>query len=211
MSMSKVKVKKTKERPIHEIINDKKGHELVKHFALGILFILLALVAIEALAHVAPNLYGDAKASIKQYGIPGVFVGVFLGSTILPFPTDLFYTTAVNLSETLLDKTIVVTVAVLAAFLATLLNYGLARILRDKLVGRFVDKKQLEEAKEWFDKYGPWPIVLLGIIPAAPVFDPLTFAAGLTGMDAKKFAIYSLLSRILHFAGIALLASYFTI
>lgn len=201
----------SKERPIHELIHDKKGHELVKHFALGILFIILALVAIEALGHFAPGIYGDAKATIKQYGVPGVFVGVFLGSTILPFPTDLFYTTAINLGEGFEGKTVIVIVAIIAAFVATMLNYGLARLLRDKLVGRFVDKKQLEEAKEWFDKYGPWPIVLLGIIPAAPVFDPLTFAAGLTGMDIKKFALYSLLSRILHFAIIALLASYITI
>lgn len=196
---------------IEKAIADPKSQDYLKQFAIGIIIVVIALMAIEAIGHYAPNIYGDAKTTIREYGTPGVFVGVFLGSTLLPFPTDLFYTTAVNLAEGWTNKLIIVIVAIIAAFLGSLINYGLAFFLRDKFVLRFASKEQLAQAKELFDKYGAWGIVIFGIIPISAVFDPITFAAGLTGMDLKQFAKYSLLARILHFAGIALLASYITL
>lgn len=196
---------------IKRAVESSQGKEYLKHFAFGVFFIILALVAIEAIGHVAPQLYGDVKLTIKQFGLLGVFIGVLLGSTLLPFPTDLFFTTAVNLSEGLGAKVWIVVIAVIAAFIGSAVNYFLAKVLRDRFASRFASKEQLLEAKEWFDKYGPWPIVIFGVIPVSAVFDPFTFAAGLSGMEVKTFLKYSLLSRLLHFVGIALLASYVVI
>ncbi len=186
-----------------------KKHELdlAKSFAIGILAVLVTLLAIEAISVLAPGLYGDARKTIEQWGLAGVFIGVFLGSTALPFPTDLFFITAVNLSSTVGGKVSMVGVAVVASFLAALLNYWLAFLFREKFVHRFVSQDQLDSARQWFDKYGPFPILFFGVIPSSPVFDPITFIAGLTGMDFKQFALYSLVSRFLHFALLALLAA----
>ncbi len=185
--------------------NDHK--DLVKSFALGLLAVLVTLLAVEALSFIAPSLYGDVKHTITEWGVAGVFVGVFLGSTALPFPTDLLFVTAVNLATSTQMKLTMVVVAIIAGFLASLLNYYLASVLRDKFVQHFVSAEQLQSAKSWFDKYGPFPILFFGVIPSSPVFDPITFIAGLTGMDVKQFAVYSLVSRFLHFGLLALLAA----
>ncbi len=185
-----------------------KDHkEIAKSFAIGLVAVLLTLLAVEALSFLAPSLYGDVKHTVTQWGVPGVFVGVFLGSTALPFPTDLLFVTAVNLANGNEMKLTMVAVAIVAGFLASLLNYWLALVLRDRFVQRFVSKDQLESAKVWFDKYGPFPILFFGIIPSSPIFDPITFIAGLTGMDVKQFALYSFVSRVLHFGLLAVLAA----
>ncbi len=180
--------------------------EIVKSFAIGIALILVTLFLIELVANFAPSIYGDAEKTIQQWGVPGVFAGVLLGSTVLPFPTDLFYLTAVRLASNSSQKLVMVGVAIVAAFLGSLLNYGLALLLREKFVAHVVSQDQVNAAKEWFDKYGPFPILIFGVLPASPIFDPITFVAGLTGMDFKQFALYSLVSRFLHFSLIALFA-----
>ena len=177
------------------------GKSMLKATVAGILLILVALIAIDFLADRYPSTFDSAQQFVLQNGLPGIFVVVFIGSSLLPFPTDLVYSVAVKLSKA--NPVPVIAVAVLAAFVASLVNYFLALVLRRKFVERMISKKELKEAKEMFDRYGPIPIVLFGVIPASPVFDPLTFVAGLTGMDLKKFAFYSLVSRVLHFGILA--------
>ncbi len=183
--------------------------EIAKSFAVGLALILLALFAVEAVSIIAPDIYGDAKQTVSEWGTPGVFIGVLLGSTLLPFPTDLFFATAVNLSPQFNTKLLLIAVAVAAAFIGALINYGLASYFREKFVHKIVSEKQLKEAKNWFDKYGPFPILFFGVIPASPIFDPITFLAGLTAMNFRQFALYALISRFLHFGLIAILALQF--
>ena len=180
---------------------------IVKSFALGIAAVLVTLLAIEAISIIAPSLYGDVAQTVKAWGVAGVFVSVFIGSTALPFPTDLLFVTAVKLADNSSVLFAMIAAAVAAGFLASLLNYWLAKLFRETLVLKFVSQDQLVSAKKWFDKYGPFPILFFGIIPSSPVFDPITFIAGLTDMDLKQFALYSFVSRFLHFALLALIAA----
>lgn len=181
-------------------MNDRQ-REMLKHTAFGIAVILMALVALDILSSEFPQSYQAAESFIKTYGLAGLFIIVFLGSSILPFPTDVSYAIAVKLFGSNLWPVFLTAVA--AAFISSLINYWLAFYLREKFVGRVLSHNQLNEAKDMFDKYGPIPIVLFGVIPASPVFDPLTFVAGLVKMDFRKFAMYSLVSRILHFGLLA--------
>ncbi len=188
----------------------KREHwEIAKSFAIGLVLILIALFAVETVSILAPEIYGDARETVSKWGAPGVFVGVLLGSTLLPFPTDLFFATAVNLSQEFNTKLLLTGVAVAAAFIGAMINYGLASYFREKFVHSVVSEKQLKEAKNWFDKYGPFPILFFGVIPASPIFDPITFIAGLTAMNPKQFALYAFISRFLHFGLIAILAFQF--
>ncbi len=180
---------------------------IAKSIIVGIVAVLLTLLAIEALSIFFPNIYGGVKTLVARWGPFGVFVGVFLGSTALPFPTDLLFITSINLSTSFNNKVFLVAVAIIAGFLAAVVNYWLAKIFREKLVFKFVSQSDLEGAKAWFDKYGPFPILFFGVIPSTPVFDPITYLAGLTGMDFKQFALFSFVSRFLHFAILAILAS----
>ncbi len=178
-----------------------KNGEILKHVLLGIVVILMVLLALDYLAAEFPQVYESAEAFIRQYGLLGVFAIVFLGSTLLPAPTDASFAIAIKFLPG--QEALVIAVAVVAAFLAAMVNYYLAFFFRQKFIKRFMSKKDLAEAQDLFNKYGPIPIVLFGIIPASPVFDPLTLVAGLVRMDVRKFALYSLISRVLHFVGLA--------
>ncbi len=195
------KTKKLSTIAQHAARHESRHAELIKHALAGIALILIALLALDYLATQFPQTFQAAEQFVKDHGLPGVFVVVFFGSSLLPFPTDLAYSLAVRLSES--NPLPVIAVAIIAAFLGSLLNYYLAFYLRQRFISHIITEKDLRGAEELFDKYGPIPIVLLGVIPASPVFDPLTFVAGLVRMDVKKFAIYSLISRILHFGLLA--------
>jgi len=185
----------------HAAKQESRHAELLQQAAVGIALILLALLAVDFLAAQFPQGYQAAEDFVRDNGLPGVFLIVLLGSSILPFPTDLAYSVAIKLSAT--NPLPVIAVAIIAAFLGSMMNYYLAYYLRQKFISRFITEKDLKGAEEMFDRYGPIPIVLLGVIPASPVFDPLTFVAGLVRMEAHKFAMYSFISRILHFGLLA--------
>ncbi len=183
---------------------DKK--EMLKALGLGLLLIFLVVFALDYLATEFPETYKIAEKFVTDYGVTGVFLAVLVGSTLLPSPTDALFVIAVKLTPNNLLP--IVGAAIVAAFIGAIFNYYLAFFLREKIVARFVKNHELHEAKDLLDKYGPFPILLFGIIPASPVFDPLTFVAGLARMDFRKFAFFTFLSRVLHFGGLALLAIY---
>lgn len=185
----------------HAARHETRHAELIKQALAGIALILIALLALDYLAQQFPQGYQAAEQFVKENGLPGVFLIVFFGSSILPFPTDLAYSVAIKLAAA--NPLPVILVAIVAAFLGSILNYYLAFYLRQKFISKFITEKDLLGAEEMFDRYGPIPIVLLGVIPASPVFDPLTFVAGLVRMDVRKFAMYSFISRVLHFGLLA--------
>lgn len=179
---------------------------MLKALGLGLLLIFLVVFALDYLAEKFPESFKIAEKFVTEYGVAGVFVAVLIGSTLLPSPTDALFIIAVKLSPN--NMLPMVLAAIVAAFIGAIINYYMAFFLREKIVARFVKNHELHEAKDLLDKYGPLPILLFGIIPASPVFDPLTFVAGLAQMDFKKFAFYSLISRVLHFGALAVLAVY---
>lgn len=195
------KAKKLSTIAQHAARHETRHAELLQHAALGIILILMALLALDFLAAQFPQGYQAAEDFVRNNGLPGVFLIVFIGSSFLPFPTDLAYSVAIKLAAA--NPLPVIAVAIVAAFFGSMLNYFLAYYLRQKFISRFITEKDLKGAEEMFDRYGPIPIVLLGVIPASPVFDPLTFVAGLVRMDVRKFAMYSFISRVLHFGLLA--------
>jgi len=181
-----------------------KRSDLAKSAFFGIAIILLLVLGLKSVNYFFPGLDSQLQSFVASYGLAGVFVGVFVGSTLLPFPTDAFFVSTVSFSP---DVFSVVAVAIVAAFSATLLNYFLARWLSKSVVEKWVGKEKISEARKWMDSYGPAAILLFGILPVSPFFDTMTFAAGLAEMDWKKFALFSLVSRIIHYGGLALFAA----
>ncbi|MEW5955113.1 MAG: VTT domain-containing protein [Candidatus Micrarchaeota archaeon] len=177
---------------------------VIKSAIIGFGLILLALVVLEWVAQAWPTVYASLQSLTTEYGLAGTFVLILLGSSIVPFPTDFVFTYAAALSANIW---LLVLVAVVASTLGALVNYALALLLREKFVTRFVKQKELDQAKELVDKYGPWVILVFGVLPASAFIDPLTFLAGLSKMSFKKFLAYLVASRVLHFGLLALIAS----
>ncbi|HLD76282.1 MAG TPA: VTT domain-containing protein [Candidatus Norongarragalinales archaeon] len=186
---------------MHPLIQKK---ELLKAAVLGLLLIFVLIFALDYLAAEFPQSYKIAEKFIQDYGLTGLFLVILVGSTLLPSPTDALFVIAMKISSA--NALPIIGVSVVAAFIGAVFNYYLAYFLREKIIKYFVKNNELTEAKDLLDKYGAVPILLFGVIPASPVFDPLTFVAGLAKMDFKSFALFSLLSRIIHFGVLAFLA-----
>ncbi|HEV8289340.1 MAG TPA: VTT domain-containing protein [Candidatus Norongarragalinales archaeon] len=184
----------------------KLSKELAKQLAISALILIAALVVLNLVALRFPNFALQADQAVAGYGLAGVFVVILFGTTLLPFPTDLFFVSMVKLH--VFDVMGLVTVTIAAAFVAGLINYGIGTLLRKGVAVRFVDKKALHKAKEWFDAWGSWAILVFGVLPVNAVVDPLTIVAGFSGMALEKYIPVMLLARIIHFGILAAFGYY---
>lgn len=175
---------------------------LVRSTLVAIGLVVLMLLALKLLSLAFPSLALDISKLVNGWGLFGVFVTIFIGSSLLPFPTD---ATFVVLVSTASNPMLVIAVSIIASFLSGLVNYALAFALTRSWVEQKMGKEPVEEAKEWLDAQGPWAIIIFGVIPN-PLIDTMTFVAGLGKMDLKKFALYSAVARTLHFGLLAYLA-----
>lgn len=168
--------------------------------SVGLIVGMLLLLKLTSLAF--PNLFGDLARAVNGWGLFGVFVLIFLGSSLLPFPTDATFVALVNTAANPLP---IAAIAVIASFISGLVNYALALTLTRSWVEKRMGEDAVAEAKEWLDQWGAWAILIFGVIPN-PLIDAMTFVAGLGNMDLKKFALYSGIARALHFGLLAYLA-----
>jgi membrane protein YqaA with SNARE-associated domain len=75
--------------------------------------------------------------------------------------------------------------------LGSLVNYYIG-LLGEHYLKRWVDEKKFQKAKNIFEKWGGWSLLLSW----APVIgDPITFVAGLLKYDIKKFIILVFLAK----------------
>jgi membrane protein YqaA with SNARE-associated domain len=180
------------------------ARKMANALLIGLGVLIALMIAMKAASQAFPGAFAFVQQKAAEWGLAGTFAIVFLGSTLLPFPTDAWFVSAAALAANALP---IVAVAVLAAWLAGLLNYFLAYYLSEKWVVERVGPEGIADAKRWFNRYGGWAIVLFGVVPASPIIDPLTFVAGFTEMDFKKYAVYLLAARIVHFGVLAMLAT----
>ena len=167
---------------------------IIKSLALSIVAVVALVLGLQGFGKAFPGTFSNLEKLADDYGLLGVFLVVFIGGTLLPFPVGAFYLGIVKLSS---QPFLVFIVGVLAAFLSGMLNYYIGYFLEDKIIGRFVKKSSIEKSKKLFDKYGAIAIIVFGAIPLSPVADPITLLCGLVKMNVKKFSVYWMISKIL--------------
>ncbi len=136
-----------------------------------------------------------ARAVSARYELAGVFFMLYIGGTIIPVPIDPIFMLALRLPYGVIAITFL---ALLANLLGSLTNFYLARLLGHGWVERTTGHKSTKKALEWFESHGQVALVVFGILPL-PVFDALTVFAGLSKMETKKFLLYSIIGRSVHF------------
>ena len=114
----------------------------------------------------------------------------FISATLLPMGSE-----AVLLYDLSLDLNIVLLfiVATFGNSLGSLVNYilglkGEEYLLRKK----YIDEKKFLKAKYYFDKYGGYSL-LFSWLPI--IGDPITFIAGVTKYDIKRFIILVIIAK----------------
>ncbi|RAV34369.1 alkaline phosphatase [Corynebacterium heidelbergense] len=141
----------------------------------------------------------DPEALLQGFG-PWVLVGlaviVFIESGVLfPFlPGDSLLVTAAILRDTLETNVwAIITVAITAAVLGDQVGFFLGRRFGRRLFkpnARILKLRHLEEAEEFFAKYGPLALVLGRFVPIVRTYVPL--AAGTAAMSYRRFVVWNI-------------------
>lgn len=168
---------------------------LLISMVIGLVFTLGVILFLDLLEQDQSRFFKVFSITAKHYGLPGVFFLIYLGSTLLPAPVDSIFLVMLKIFE---NVPVVFLVSVVASILGALTNYGVAFFLREKWINKMVEPDMLSRASSWFNKYGAYSLVIFGLFPV-PIFDPLTFVAGLSEMDWKKFLVLTIIGKVLHF------------
>ena len=150
---------------------------------------------------------------LVEYGLLAIFVTMTLESVCIPIPSEIVVpfggVLAARGDESLWA---VVGVATLANMVGSGIAYGTGRYGGRALFERygkflFISSHHLARADQWFERRGEITVFLTRMMPGVRTF--ISVPAGVSRMNALKFAVYSLLGAIPWNMGLALLGWYF--
>ncbi len=182
-----------------------KQATLAKSAAYALAGVIAVLLLSRVFSTAFPNVVEQIRVAANGYGLAGVFVVILLGSTLVPFSTDAFFLAVLQVFKDLPALTLV---AIVASVIGGYINYFSAFFIGKKTAEKYVGKKALRDAKSWFDEWGGLAILALGAIPFTAVFDPLTFIAGMSRMDLKRYSAFMVAAKAIHFVLLAAFAYY---
>ena len=160
----------------------------------------------------------DAKSVIRSYQVwiyLALFVIIFCetGLVITPFlPGDsLLFAAGAFAGMGLFNVTILCLLLSAAAILGDTVNYWLGNIIGPKIFHketvRLLNKKHLQQAHRFYEKYGGITIVVARFMPLIRTFAP--FVAGIGKMTYWKFLMYNVVGGIVWVASFTLLGFFF--
>lgn len=131
----------------------------------------------------------------------GLFVIVFAESGLLigfVLPGDsLLFTAGLLASQNYLDITILLPVLFIAAILGDNTGYFFGKKVGPKIFKRedsvIFHKDNLVRAEKFYEKYGPFTLIVARYIPIVRTFAPLV--AGVGKMEYKRFFIYNIIGN----------------
>ena len=134
---------------------------------------------------------------INQVGYLGIFIGMFLESTLVPLPSELIMIPAGLAAEKgLMNIYLIIFVGVLGNILGAVFSYYLASSIGRSLlfkIGKyfFVKAETIIKIEEFFKNHGPISIFIGRLLPGFRHF--ISLPAGIAKMDMKLFLIYTTL------------------
>jgi membrane-associated protein len=176
---------------------------------------------LESFLHFVLNLDTELANFVELYGV-WVYALLFLiifaetGLVVTPFlPGDSLLFTAGALAATgVLDVWIVVILLLVAAVLGDAVNYSIGHFVgprvfraedRTTIWHRLLNRDHLQQAHDFFERYGGFAIVLGRFVPIVRTFVP--FVAGAGSMSYPQFAFYNVSGAIL-WVGLCIGAGY---
>jgi membrane-associated protein len=148
------------------------------------------------------------QAMIEYIGIGRLYAVLFLivfvetGFVVMPFlPGDslLFAIGAVSARSIGLRLEVIAPMLVAAALLGDNVNYWIGRSVGKAVLHRektrFLNRKHLLRAHEFYERYGPKTVILARFVPIVRTFSP--FVAGVAAMNYAKFLLFSVVGAVL--------------
>lgn len=145
----------------------------------------------------------------SKYTLWLLFVFSFLETIIVPIPIELILVPLMVKNRSRIWTFAIVTLA--GCLVASLVGYGVGFTLYETIGTWFINAMGFESSYEtyqsFFDSYGFWAILAVGIIPIP--FQIAMITAGIAGYPILLFLLAAFISRGLRYFGLALLVDKF--
>lgn len=134
---------------------------------------------------------------INQIGYFGIFVGMFLESTLVPLPSELIMIPAgMAAQQGLMNIYLIIFVGVLGNILGAVFSYYLAASIGRSVlfkIGKyfFVKAETIIKIENFFQNHGPISIFIGRLLPGFRHF--ISLPAGIAKMNMRTFFIYTAL------------------
>lgn len=134
-------------------------------------------------------------AFINQIGYLGIFLGMFLESTLVPLPSELIMIPAgIAASQGAMNIYIATIVGILGNILGAIFSYYLAASIGRTILFRigkyfFVKAETIIKIEKFFQRHGPISIFIGRLLPGFRHF--ISLPAGIAKMNFKRFFFYT--------------------
>lgn len=134
---------------------------------------------------------------INQIGYLGIFIGMFLESTLVPIPSEVIMIPAgLAASEGVMNIYLLTIVGILGNVLGAIFSYYLALKLGHPILVRigkyfFMSEETLVKIERYFINHGPISVFIGRLLPGFRHF--ISLPAGLAKMNIRLFFIYTTL------------------
>ncbi len=151
---------------------------------------------------------------VKAVGYPGIAAAIFLESGVffgffLP-GASLLFTAGLLSSQGFFSPWILIPLVTVAAILGDNAGYWFGKKVGVRLFlrpdSRWLKRRHLERAKEFYDKHGVRTIIMARFVPILRTFVPIV--AGVVQMNYRLFVINNIIGAFLWAAGITSLGYY---
>jgi len=134
---------------------------------------------------------------IKDFGDPGVFIAMFLESSVVPIPSEVIITTAGLIGIPIIS---IVIFGSLGATVGAAVGYALGRYAAMPVIlkfGKFVFIKphHIHKAEAFAKKYGAWSVLIGRIVPIVP-FKVFSIASGITRIPFGLFMLCTMVGVV---------------
>lgn len=154
----------------------------------------------------------DMISILQSIGYVGVWAalfceGAFIFGVLLP-GDSLLFPIGILAGQDVFDLRIMLPGCFIFAFLGNLVGYEIGKrwgpaLIKTKYGQKFIKQEHLDKCHHFFEKYGPFTVVIARFIHFARTIVP--FVAGMTRMHYPLFVVYSALGAALWAVGIPLL------
>ena len=129
---------------------------------------------------------------VAELGDLGVFIAMFLESSVVPIPSEVIIIGAGALGLPFLSVTVF---GSLGATLGAIVGYMLGRYAGAPAIARygkyvFIKPHHISRAEDFAKKYGVWSVLIGRLLPIIP-FKVFSIAAGITKLPLAPFILYT--------------------
>jgi len=147
------------------------------------------------------NFIDNIVIFVNEIGYLGIFIGMFLESTIVPIPSEIVMIPAgIACAKGVMNIYLVTLVGTIGNISGAVFSYYLALTLGRKIILKigkyfFIKPETIIKIEVFFKKHGPLSVFIGRLLPGFRHF--ISLPAGLAKMDFKLFLFYTSLGAII--------------